>query len=103
MFPTNLGATVLPFRTLDPQLAVIPWDGRATVYITANPVSVHLLARANNSLRGHARETTTDRAGRVLELAALTTASRRPERQLPPPSVEQDGVRWCGGLSKRAG
>jgi AAA domain-containing protein len=37
------------------------WDGRVSVYITANPVQPELIARASNRLRGPARETTADR------------------------------------------
>jgi P4 family phage/plasmid primase-like protien len=41
--------------------AVARWDGRATIYITANPVSPDLLGRGNNRLREFARETTGDK------------------------------------------
>jgi hypothetical protein len=41
--------------------AVQPWDGKASIYITANPVRPELLGRATNRLREYARETTADR------------------------------------------
>jgi Protein of unknown function (DUF3987) len=41
--------------------AVAPWDGKASVYVTLNPVKPDLLARAVNRLREFAKETTADR------------------------------------------
>jgi hypothetical protein len=40
--------------------AVAEWDGRASIYVTANPVLPDLLARARNRLKGFARATTED-------------------------------------------
>jgi putative DNA primase/helicase len=40
--------------------AVVPWDGRASVYVTLNPVAPSLLARAVNRLEPYVRATTAD-------------------------------------------
>ncbi len=40
--------------------AVLPWDGKATIYISLNPVAPALLARAVNRLREYAPATTGD-------------------------------------------
>lgn len=40
--------------------AVTPWDGRASIYITANPVRPDLLARAKNRLEVFVTKTTAD-------------------------------------------
>jgi hypothetical protein len=41
--------------------AVQPWDGRATIFVTLNPVMPELLARAVNRLNAYAKDTTADR------------------------------------------
>jgi hypothetical protein len=41
--------------------AMRPWDGRANIYVTANPVLSDLLARAKNRLREFVRATTEDK------------------------------------------
>jgi hypothetical protein len=59
---TSKGTVSGYFDDLDALVrAVTPWDGRATVYVTANPVRADLLARAHNRLREFAREATADR------------------------------------------
>jgi hypothetical protein len=42
--------------------AVAPWDGRASIYLTANPVQPVLLARARNRLKEFVTTTTADDA-----------------------------------------
>jgi hypothetical protein len=42
-------------------LAVERWDGKGSIYVTANPVLPDLLARANNRLKEFARNTTKDK------------------------------------------
>jgi hypothetical protein len=84
--PVHLGSTILPFRTLDPLLAVVPWDRTAKRLLDADDDRLDRYPRLADWWK-HAsalwhQHGTPDRYG----LTARIDYQRKLTRQLPPPA-----------------